>query len=97
MSGENLQVKAVTRPPIPSCDLLDCRFRDPPVVELPFDRCQLPRVEQCVSGQCACVLVSPYPTVQAEPVAPEDACSIVMVLIVAGVKKTLLSCWVSGQ
>jgi len=54
-----------------------------------FD-CVPPSALACTKDVCACTPVF------VGPVGPEDSCALVMTLIVAGVKKALLTCWVDG-
>lgn len=76
----------------PRCDLGGCRCEL--IQEPPPPACKPPFVEHCVLGTCGCV----PPSVAFPPPGVDGAegCSIVLTLIVAGVKKTLLACWVDG-
>jgi hypothetical protein len=63
------------------------------VIGRPFPVCEAPQVARCEGLACVCVIPPPAPVIVEAPA--EDACSIVVTMIVAGIKKSLLACWVT--
>lgn len=75
------------------CDTSGCRCEAIHVVPPAPARCNPPFIEHCTQGICGCV---PSPAVIPANPDPSDACSIVLTMIIAGIQKTLLACWVDG-
>lgn len=75
------------------CDASGCRCLPMWNQPEPF-ACEAPLVPFCTRTECFCIK-SPHALLE-QPVAPGDACSLVIAIVVAGIKKTLLACWVDG-
>lgn len=85
-------------PSVTLCDGQDCHCLTPPQPRVqPLEVCLPPMGLQCFGQQCFCMEHPTPPIVYAAPPSAGDACAIAMTLVMAGVKKTLLTCWVSGQ
>ena len=80
-------------PTISACSPERCECVLAPLA--PYPVCTPPSQVVCNGEACACVLM-PQQSLVLEPPLPEDGCAIVLSIIVAGVKKSLLTCWVDG-
>jgi hypothetical protein len=54
--------------------------------------CEPPLTPWCNQVECLCLAPQPI-TLQADPMMPADSCAVMAAVIVAGVKKALVSCW----
>lgn len=88
--------RACTPPLVRTCDFNGCSCEEAPPLNPLTRPCRPPQELVCYpeTQTCQCV-VDPQPAVFA-PAAAEDGCAIVAAVIVAGIKKTLLACWVDG-
>lgn len=78
------------------CAGSECRCELPPATPLPLPEvCLPPKLLTCVTGQCTCIPDHRPPVVDqpAGPIDP-DGCTLLLAVVVAGVKKSLLACWV---
>lgn len=87
--------RACTPPLVRTCDFDSCRCDEAPPLNPLTRPCRPPQELVCFPEAQTCTCVAEQPAVVAPPAA-EDGCAIVAAVIVAGIKKTLLACWVDG-
>ncbi len=82
-------------PYISACTGTECLCVQAPLPREPVVRCTPPAVQHCAGSQCLCAIPPPVP-ILLQPALPEDGCAVVLSILVVGVTKTLLACWVDG-
>lgn len=83
-------------PSVLTCDAAGCRCDPRPLVTTPVPQVCPPATQlQCSSRVCVCVPAPDLPIVHGEPAIP-DGCTVLFAFVFAGLKKTLLGCWVNG-
>lgn len=80
-------------PSTPVCDAHTCRCEVPTHPALPPIRyCADGQRLVCTEGVCSCQTPPDLPFLGREPHVPAD-CTVLMVVVAAGIKKSLLACW----
>lgn len=83
-------------PAVATCDAMNvcrCEVQSAPP-QLP--QCKAGQYLQCTWGACTCEPGSPPLIAIDQPAVPEGGCAIVASIIVAGVKKALVACWIGN-
>lgn len=82
-------------PQITVCENDACHCLTPPQPAPAQNACIPPLGLQCFGQQCFCMQQPQPAVVHVGPPAPGDECAIAMTLVMAGVKKLLMTCWVT--
>ncbi len=88
----------ICKPPaVPVCDALGCYCEARPVpIGKPPNACKAPQRMVCQPGiECYCAL-PPGQQLSGPPELVDDGCALIVSIVVAGIKKSLIGCWVDG-
>lgn len=86
-------------PAVPVCDASGCRCEVGAFNPAPAPAICPPSTHlTCGPRVCVCEADGQAPIVNGEPVGPDvpDGCTLLLAIIIAGVKKSLVACWVNG-
>lgn len=85
-------------PSMRTCDPIGCYCVTPTTIPTPkpFPLCTPPETAICHGFDCHCGVAPSAPAATMPAVMPDDGCAIVATVIVVGIKKMLVACWVGG-